>query len=151
MMTKRVHDHDHYENITSEDVKTGSFQKIFYYENHCFALSCMLWYLEYVLWMPFCHLQKESSVSPDIGAVPIVGMVRCQPTHMYVDTHVGVTCGSSACDRNTIHTMHCVMTNSVATSDKLQGMKPIWIWKVTNLSWTRDWGSLTFIHYYNNS
>ena len=27
-MTKKVHDHDHYENITSKDAKTQSFRKI---------------------------------------------------------------------------------------------------------------------------
>jgi hypothetical protein len=80
MMTKKVHDHDHYENIASEDVKTGSFQKIFYYENHCFALSRMVWY-------PFCHLQKVSSVSPDIGTLPFVGMVRANP-HICMSTRM---------------------------------------------------------------
>ena len=44
---------------------------------------------------------------------------------MYVNTHVGATCGSSARDRHNIHTMCCIVTNSLATSDKLQGMKHI--------------------------
>jgi len=43
-MTKKVHDHDHYENTTSEDVKTGSFWKIFYFGNPLFALSHVVWY-----------------------------------------------------------------------------------------------------------